>query len=218
VALTLWCAAQLHQAMKAQEELLALKVARGRQSQRDQQRSLATGDTQACQPAERSACLMAVCSVGAAPDVPDSHVLPRRDVCSEAGPASGSAAEGSASSWHDGRCTSAGAGAEARGPADARVSCKAVVGSLDLHAVRALPGEVLIGAFRRAACVLARPASPAQPCTSTPSCAVPRRCITLVGLVSPSSPAMRACLWGHCAGSMKRRQHFLGRGTALLLK
>jgi len=168
VALTLWCAAQLHQAMKAQEELLALKVARGRQRERDQPRALATGDAQACQPAERSACLMAVCSVGAAPDVPDSHVLPWRDVCSEAGPPSGGAAEGSAGSWHNGRCTSVSAAAEAPGPAGARERCDAVVGSLDLHAVRALPGEVLIGASQHAACVLACRASSAQPCLGTP--------------------------------------------------
>ena len=164
MALTLWCAGQLHQAMKAQEELLALKVARGRQSERDQQRSLATGGTQSCQPAERSACLIAICSVGAAPDVPDSHVLPRRDVCSEAGPPSGSAAEGSAGSWRGGCSTSASAAAAAPEPASAREGCDAVVGSLDLHAVRALPGEVLIGAPPQAACH----ALPAQSCIGMP--------------------------------------------------
>ena len=82
-------AAQLHQIVKAKEEFEALQQQRDTRAARE--------------PAERSACLMAVCP----------------DTCPPGQPAAASGLE--------------------------KVGSELLVGTLDLYAVRAMPGEVLIG-------------------------------------------------------------------------
>lgn len=114
-------AMQIHQMMVAEEELNSLKAQR-------LDRMLQAGN--AGPPQERSASLIALCAL---PDLHPEHAQ-----------ADGSSCRGDASSGD--------------GDIDDRLrlsddgdTWQAAVGTLDLHAVRALPGEVLIGSCSNAA-------------------------------------------------------------------
>ncbi|KAI7839936.1 hypothetical protein COHA_006330 [Chlorella ohadii] len=133
-------AAEVHRTMVAEEEYKLLKMARINRKL-DAQKGI---DSQ-----ERSACLVALYPAdqlaggGESGDEPiDSRLL----VDSTSGSGNGNGSSGGLGS-HSSPVRGGGAASEAR-PAPGQL---AVVGTLDLHAVRALPGEVLIGNSQNAA-------------------------------------------------------------------
>ena len=147
--------------MKAEEELAALRAARESQRVRDRQAAAAGGSCNGAAPSDRSVSLAAVCCAAAVPGLRKELLLLResdsggrdalRDRKTSADLASAGGRQGPASSGDADAGAAAGADeagrrlAEGLHAAEDNTGVEAVVGSLDMHAVRALPGEVLIG-------------------------------------------------------------------------
>ena len=147
--------------MKAEEELAALRAARESQRARDRQAAAAGGSGSGAAASERSVSLAAVCCAAAVPGLRKELLLPGepdsggrdalRDRKTSAELASAGGRQGPASSGDADASAAAGAEQACRGlaqglqAAEDNTGVEAIVGSLDMHAVRALPGEVLIG-------------------------------------------------------------------------
>lgn len=173
--------AQVHRTMVAEEEYKLLKMARINRKL-DAQKGI---DSQ-----ERSACLVALYPAdqlaggGEGGDEPiDSRLLVDSTSGSSGNGSGGSGGLGSRSSPVRG----GGAASEAQ-PAPGQL---AVVGTLDLHAVRALPGEVLIGNSQNAAYL-------ANVCTAN---AARRRG---VGAALLQEARRLAARWGEAAAGVQR--------------
>ncbi|KAL4451228.1 hypothetical protein ABPG77_009300 [Micractinium sp. CCAP 211/92] len=126
-------AAQVHRTMVAEEEVKALKAAR---------MARRLGD--AATSGERTTCLVALCPA-AVLQAADGQPLDEQLVVQSGGSSGSSAATLAAGGMRERAAAAALAAAEAAGEP------LAVVGTLDLYAARAMPGEVLIGDSRNAA-------------------------------------------------------------------
>ena len=147
--------------MKAEEELAALRAAREGQRARDRQAAAAGGSGSGAAASERSMSLAAVCCAAAVPGLRKELLLlgevnsSGRDALGDgktrAQLASASVRQNTARSGDADAGAAAGAEeacrtlAQGLQAAEDNTGMEAVVGSLDMHAVRALPGEVLIG-------------------------------------------------------------------------
>ena len=147
--------------MKAEEELAALRTARENQRARERQVKAASASVNGAAPSERSVSLAAVCWAAAVPGLRKELLLPRqpdssgRDALRDRKTSAELAAAGRRQDTASSGAADAGAAEQAdeasRGLPDSLQEARndadveAVVGSLDMHAVRALSGEVLIG-------------------------------------------------------------------------